>query len=146
MSAPTRTKKPVSGPSSVAKPGNHQLSLSSLFGSTSKLAGTYLGGQSLEETRDTLVPHHFPDYLKPALWVLKIPVLYSSFNDIQRSRDDQRRAGSGNRGDKILHPAGFVVVCEFVQILLGEGGASKELISRCVSFVSQEHCEIAYSK
>jgi hypothetical protein len=50
---------------------------------------SHLGYQAFEETCEALVLHHAPYNLESALWVLKVPVLYSSLDDIERCRDNQ---------------------------------------------------------
>lgn len=44
--------------------------------------------QTLEETSYTLILQHIAHDSESTFRVLKIPVLYSSFDNIQRSRDD----------------------------------------------------------
>lgn len=71
--------------------------------------------------------YHLSDDPKPTLRVLEIPILYPSLDDVQRGRHDQGCAGSGDGGDEVLHPARFVVVLQFVEILFCKGGATEEL-------------------
>lgn len=89
-----------------------------------------LGCQSLEEGSESLVLHHVGHNPEATLRVLKVPVLDTGLDDIERSRDDKRCAGSGDRGDEVLRPRCRVVVGEFVEILLGDRGTTKELFLR----------------
>ena len=63
-----------------------------------------LGCQSLEEGSESLVLHHVGYDPEAALGVLKVPVLDTRLDDIERGRDDERCAGSGDGGDKVLRP------------------------------------------
>lgn len=60
--------------------------------------------QSLEEGSEALVLHHVGHDPEAALGVLKVPVLNTGLDDIERSRDDERRASSGDGGNKVLRP------------------------------------------
>lgn len=86
-----------------------------------------LGCEALEEGRDALVLHHARDDAHAALGVLKVPVLDARLDDIERRRHDERGRGTGNGGDKVLAPAGLVVVAELVEVLLGCGRTTEEL-------------------
>ena len=71
--------------------------------------------------------HHVGHDPESTLGVLKVPVLNTGLDDIERSRDEKRGAGTGNRSDKVLRPRGGVVVGELVEVLLGDGGTTEEL-------------------
>jgi hypothetical protein len=76
------------------------------------------------------VLHHVGHNPETAFGVLKVPVLNTRLDDIERSRDDERCAGSGDGGDKVLRPRRRVVVGEFVEVLLRDCGTTKELFVR----------------
>lgn len=69
-------------------------------------------GKPLEERRDTLVLHHIRDDPETALWVLKVLVLDTSLDDVERGRNNQRRRSTSNGGDEVLAPSGGVIVAE----------------------------------
>jgi hypothetical protein len=48
-----------------------------------------LGCQTLEEGRESFVLHHVGHDPEAALRVLKVPVLNTRLDDIERSRDDE---------------------------------------------------------
>lgn len=66
--------------------------------------------QALEERGRPFDLHHVGDDPEAALRIFKILVLYPSLDDIQGSRDDERCAGTSNRGNKVLAPGGRVVI------------------------------------
>lgn len=88
---------------------------------------TYLRNQPLEKAANPLVPHHTPHDLKPTLRVFKVSVLDSRLNHIQRSGNEQGSGSTGDGGHEVLHPGGFVVVREPVEVAFCEGGAAEEL-------------------
>jgi hypothetical protein len=69
--------------------------------------------------------HHVGDNPEAALGVFEVPVLDSRLDDVERSRDDQRGAGTSNRSDKILRPRSSVVIRQFVEVFLGCGRSTK---------------------
>ena len=85
-----------------------------------------LGGQALEETGGALVLEHLRDNLEARLGVLEVAVLNTGLDHVQRSGDNQGGTGTADGGDKVLAPAGGVVVAQFVDVLLGEGGTTEE--------------------
>jgi hypothetical protein len=50
------------------------------------------------------VLHHVGYDPESTLGVFKVPVLNTGLDDIERSRDDERRASSGDGGNKVLRP------------------------------------------
>jgi hypothetical protein len=62
--------------------------------------------------------------------------LDSGLDNIEGSRDDEGGRSTGDGGDKVLEPAGLVVVLKLEEIFLGESRTSKELI-RVNAFVSK---------
>ncbi len=97
---------------------------------------TYLRHQSLEEAAHTLISQHATDDPEAAFWILKVTVLDSGFDDVERGGYDQGSAGTCDGCDKVLHPARCVVVCQLVEIFFGEGGAAEELFQMMsVSFL-----------
>lgn len=86
-----------------------------------------LGRQTLEEAAGALVLHHVRQDAESRFGVLKVAVLDTGLDHIQRSGNDQGGAGTAHRGDEVLGPAGGVVVLQGVDVFLGEGGATEEL-------------------
>lgn len=89
-----------------------------------------LGRQTLKEASETLVLHHVRHDAESALRVLEVAVLNARLDHIERGRDNERCAGTGNRRDKVLSPGGLVVVRELVDVLLGKGRSSEKLAHR----------------
>lgn len=87
----------------------------------------YLGDKTLEESTHAFVPCHLGENLETALWVLKVAVLNASLDNIKRSRNNQRRGGTSNRGDKVLEPRRLVVVLELEDVLLRKSRSSEQL-------------------
>lgn len=85
------------------------------------------GRQSLEERREAFVAHHLGHNLETALGVVEVPVLNPSLDHVQRCRDDQGSAGTGDGSNKVLAPRSGVVVLEFIQVFLGCGRTTEEL-------------------
>jgi hypothetical protein len=90
-----------------------------------------LGDKSLEESSSTLVLGHVGEDSETTLGVLEVSVLDTGLDDIERSGDDKRGRGTGNRSNKVLEPAGLVVILKVEKVLLGEGRATEQL--HCVS-------------
>ena len=67
-----------------------------------------------------LVLHHIGNDLEATLWVVEVPVLDSSFDDVERGRDKERCSGTSDRSDEVLAPGSSVVVLEFVEVLFGD--------------------------
>lgn len=91
------------------------------------IGSTYLGNQSLEETRETLVLGHVAQDSETTLGVVEVAVLDTGLDNIERSRDNERGSGTGNRGNEVLEPGGLVVVLEMEDPLLGESRTTEEL-------------------
>lgn len=72
--------------------------------------------------------HHVRHDPEAALGVLKVPVLNTRLDNVERSRHEKRGAGTGDRGDKVLRPGCRVVVGELVEVFLGYGRATKQLV------------------
>lgn len=89
---------------------------------------TYLRNQPLEETRETFVARHLGQNLEAALRVIKVPILDTSLDNVERSRNNERGRGTRDRRNEVLEPAGLVVVLEPEEVLLGECGSSEKLI------------------
>ena len=79
-----------------------------------------LGDQALEEGGRALVLEHVGDDARAGLLDLEVAVLDAGLDNVERCRDNERSGRTGDRGDKVLGPAGAVVVLELVEILLGE--------------------------
>lgn len=90
---------------------------------------TYLWYQALEEGREALVPDHAAHNPEATLWVVEVSILDTGLNNIQRSGDNQRRGGTGNGRNKILHPSGLVIILKSVQVTFRECRATEELCS-----------------
>ena len=88
---------------------------------------TYLGDKALEEARETLVAGHVGQDAETALGVVKVLVLDTGLDDVERRRHNKRGRGTGDRGDKVLEPRGLVVVLELEEELLGESGTTEKL-------------------
>lgn len=102
-----------------------------------QLCPTYLGNQSLEEAGRALVLGHVGQDSEATLGVVKVAVLDSGLDDIERSGDDKRGRGTSNRGNEVLEPAGLVVVLEVEEVLLGKGRTTKQLVQ--VSYLRSTH-------
>lgn len=83
--------------------------------------------QALEKGGRALQLHHVGDDPEAALRVLKVLVLYPSLDDVQGSRNDERCAGTGDRGDEVLSPGSRVVVAKFVKVFLCSGRTAEQL-------------------
>lgn len=59
--------------------------------------------------------------------MLEVAVLNTGLDHIQGSGDNQRGAGTGHGGDKVLVPSGLVVIGQAVNVFLGEGRSTEEL-------------------
>lgn len=59
--------------------------------------------------------------------MLEVAVLDTGLDHIQGGGDNQRGASTAYRGDKVLRPASLIVVCEGVDVFLGESRATEEL-------------------
>ncbi len=70
----------------------------------SKRVRKYLGHQSLEETREAFLSSHVAQNSEAALGVLKVAVLDTGLDDIERSRHNERCRGTGDRCNKVLEP------------------------------------------
>ena len=73
------------------------------------------------------MPGHVGQNPEAALGVLEVTILDSGLDHIERSRHDQRGGCAGNGRYEVLEPRSLVVVLELEQVLLGEGGSSKQL-------------------
>jgi hypothetical protein len=89
-----------------------------------------LRGQSLEEGSEALVLHHVGDDPEAALGVLEVPVLDTGLDDVERSRDEERGTGTGDWSNEVLRPGCGIVVCEFVEVLLGYSRTTEQLLQR----------------
>lgn len=87
---------------------------------------TYLGSQTLEEGRDTLVLHQILHNCKPANLLLKVRLLDTSLHDIEGRRDGDTGDSTGHGGDEVLAPGSLRVVGNTENVVLGEGGGTKE--------------------
>ena len=85
-----------------------------------------LGHETLKEGRWALLLDHVLDNLDTALWVIKVAVLDTGLDDIERCRDNQRRRSTSNRCDEVLEPSRLVVILKSVKVSLGERGTSEE--------------------
>jgi hypothetical protein len=74
--------------------------------------------------------HHVGHDPEAALGVLEVPVLDAGLDDVERSGDEERGAGTGDRGDEVLRPRCGVVVAEFVEVLLGYSRPTEQLSQR----------------
>lgn len=68
---------------------------------------------------------HVGENAETALGVLKVAVLDAGLDDVERGRDNERRRGTSDGGDKVLEPSGLVVVLEPKHELLGESGTTE---------------------
>lgn len=92
------------------------------------MAESYLGNESLEETGETFVAGHVGENAEAALGVLKVAVLDTSLDNIERGGDDERSRGTSNGGDKVLEPSGLIVILQVEEVLLGKGRTTEELV------------------
>ncbi len=88
---------------------------------------TYLRDQSLEETREAFILCHVRQNPESSLRVLKVSVLDTSLDNVQRGGDDKRRRGTGDGGDEVLEPRRLVVVAETEKVFLGKRRATEKL-------------------
>lgn len=58
--------------------------------------------ETLKERSETLILHHVGDNPEAALGVLKVLVLNAGLDNVERCRDDEGCAGTGNGCDKVL--------------------------------------------
>lgn len=86
-----------------------------------------LGGKALEEGGGTFVLHHVGNDPEAALGVVKIPVLDSSLDNVERGRDDKGSTGTSNGCDKVLAPCGAVVVGQLVEIFFRRSRSTEQL-------------------
>lgn len=86
-----------------------------------------LRSQTLEERCDTLVLHHVGNDAETGLGVLKVAVLNTRLDHIERSRYDEGSASTADGGDKVLRPRGFVVVLQTVDVLFGKSRSTEKL-------------------
>ena len=70
---------------------------------------------------------HVGQNAETALGVLKVSVLDTGLDDIERGGDDQRRRGTGDGGDEVLEPRRLVVVAKGEEVFLCESGTTEEL-------------------
>jgi hypothetical protein len=91
------------------------------------VSSTHLRNQAFEEAGEAFMSRHVGKNLKSALWIFEVTILDSRLDDIERSRHNQRRRGSRNRGDEVLEPGGFVVVLKAEKKLFGKCRAAEEL-------------------
>lgn len=107
---------------------------------SSRLVSSYLGNEALEETRQTLVLGHVGQNPEAALGVVKVTVLDTGLDDVERRGDDERGRRAGDGGDEVLEPGGLVVVLEVEEVLLGESRASEELRNGSLSVLILDGC------
>ncbi|KAI6769715.1 hypothetical protein HG530_004344 [Fusarium avenaceum] len=88
---------------------------------------SYKATCSLEESTSTLVLRHVGQDSETTLRVFEVAVLDTGLDNIKRSRNDQRSRSTSNGSNKVLEPAGLVVVLKVEEVLLGESRTTEEL-------------------
>lgn len=86
-----------------------------------------LRSKTLEEGSETLLLGHLCDDLATSLLGLKVAVLNTGLDYVERGGNDERCRGTADGGDEVLVPRGRVVVGEVENLLLCEGGTTEEL-------------------
>lgn len=87
----------------------------------------YLWCQALEETCKSLILHHASNNLETTFGVLKITILDSSLDHVQRSGNNQWCGRTSNRSNEVLEPGCFVVIIQTEEISLRESRSTKKL-------------------
>lgn len=87
----------------------------------------YLRCQALEERRRPLVLDEIPDDSKPRHLLLKVRVLYTRLDRIERRGDRYRRDGPGDGRDEVLRPRRLGVVRHTERVLFRYCGCTEEL-------------------
>lgn len=64
--------------------------------------------------------HHVLNNLEATFWVVKVLVLDTSLDNIERGGDEKRSRCSGNRSNKVLEPRSLVVILQTEEVTLGE--------------------------
>lgn len=104
-----------------------------------------LGRQTLEEAGEALVLHHVRNDTETALGVLEVAVLDAGLDNVERSRDNERSTGAGDRSDEVLAPRRLVVVAELENVLLGKSRATEKL-KECQSMRFRAYIGASYSE
>ena len=71
--------------------------------------------------------HHILDNLESALWVVKVLILDTRLDDIERSGNYERSGCTSNRSNEVLEPRGFVIVFQSEEVTLGECRSTEKL-------------------
>ena len=88
---------------------------------------TDLRRQTLEQCRHTLVLDEVLDHCYTRYLVLKVRILDTGLDGVQRCGDGYRRDSTSDRCDKVLPPGRLVVVLDAEQIFLRHRGRTKKL-------------------
>lgn len=105
-----------------------------------------LGSKTLEEGSHALVLGHVGDDTETRLLGLKVAVLNTGLDDIERSRDDERSRGTGNGCDKVLEPGGTVVVGQLEEVFLSSGTTTEELYHALATCFCQKRVKYTHSE
>lgn len=100
-------------------------------------SGSYLGHQTLEKTGEAFISGHVGKNSETTLGVVKVSVLNSSLDDIERRGDDKRGRGTSNGSNKVLEPGGLVVVFQVEDVLLGECRTTEQLDTQVSNRIRQ---------
>lgn len=102
--------------------------------------GAYLRNETFEESTHAFISCHLGQNLEASLWVLKVLVLDTGLDDVQRCGHDQGRGRTSNRGDEVLEPRCLVVVLKFEKVLLGKGRSSEQLCAQVSLVQTLRNC------
>ena len=87
----------------------------------------YLGSETLEQRGRALVLDQVLNHSNAADLRLEVGILDTGLDRVERSGDGDRRDGTSNRSDEVLHPGRLVVVVEVEEVVLGQGRSTEEL-------------------
>lgn len=106
-----------------------------------------LGQETLEEGTEALVTEHVPDDVHTTLRVVKVTVLDTSLDNVERGSNGDRCDGTTDGGTEVLEEGGLAVVLQSENPLLDECASSeKRERSRGVTTSSPESTSILYKR
>ena len=88
---------------------------------------TDLRRQTLEQCRRTLVLDEILDHCYTRYLVLKVRILDTGLDGVQRCGDGYRRDSTSDRCDKVLPPGRLVVVLDAEEVVFCDGRRAEEL-------------------
>lgn len=91
---------------------------------------TYLGCKTLEERADALVLDEILDDRNTANLLLKVRVLDTGLNRIQRRSDCDGSYCARDGRDEVLRPGCLVIICHAKEIVLGHSRCTEQLKAR----------------